>query len=256
MFKDYYLKLEGKRALVTGASSGIGFKTACFLAEQDCHVIAAARRLEKLNELKSLYPERITPVSKDLNLSSSLEEMGDRGFFDVDILVNNAGLALGKDLFEASSDSDIETMVQTNLLTALKIAKKCLHHMKKNKIGDIVNIASIASHEAYKGGVVYAATKHALLASSKALREETYGENIRIMTVSPGMVETEFSNVRFKGDLKKAKATYEGFNPLTSKDVAVQILNALRCPRHVNIDEILILSSDQAGATKVKRTFK
>ncbi len=250
--ESYYTNLKNKTALVTGASSGIGYKTASFLAEQGCRVFAVARRQERLLELKTKF-QNLTPITGDLNKESTLKEIEAAKAFNVDILINNAGLALGKDLLHEAQDEDIDTVIQTNLITALKIAKRCLFHMKKNGTGDIVNITSIASHEAYKGGVTYTASKHGLLAVSKALREETYGENIRVMSISPGMVETEFSEVRFKGDKEKAKKTYEGFTPLKSEDIAVQIINALRCPRHVNLDEIIILATDQAGATKINK---
>lgn len=252
-FSNYFTDINNKVALVTGASSGIGNTTACFLAEQGCKVFAVARRVDRLSELCELYPDKIIPISGDLNQAGFINELSEKGAFDVDILINNAGLALGKDLLHLSEDEDIDLMIQTNVSTALKIAKRCLYNMKEKEQGDIVNITSIASHEAYKCGVTYTASKHALLAVSKALREETYGENIRVMSISPGMVETEFSEVRFKGDKEKAKQTYEGFTPLKSEDISFQIVNALRCPRHVNLDEIIILATDQAGATKVKR---
>lgn len=251
--QNYLSALNGQTALITGASSGIGRKTAQLLAESGCQVFVTARRLDKLLELQSQYPENIKVLAGNLNSSQFLVELDEAGFFNVDILVNNAGLAIGKSHLVDSKDEDIETVIQTNVITAFKIAKKCLTSMKAQSVGDIVNITSIASHEAYAGGVVYAASKHALLAMGKALREETYGENIRVINISPGMVETEFSEVRFNGDKEKAKAAYKGFNPLKDIDIAYQVLHALRCPRHVNIDEIIVLATDQAGATKVKR---
>lgn len=253
MFENYLLDIKGKKALVTGASSGIGLRTASFLAEEQCQVVAVARRKDKLTSLQELYPNFVTIIDGDINSDETLSRIEEQSGFDVDILINNAGLALGKDLLNQSSDGDIELMIQTNLLSALKIVKRSLIKMKEKGEGDIVNLTSIASHEAYKGGVVYSASKHALLAVSKSLREETYGENIRVISISPGMVETEFSEVRFRGNLDKAKSTYEGFSPLKSEDIAFQILNALKCPRHVNLDEIIILSADQAGATKIKK---
>lgn len=254
-FSSNYLQpLEGKTALVTGASSGIGYKTACFLAEEGCHVLALARRSDKLDELKKQHPNLITPLVGDINDSKFRNQIEKDGHLKVDILINNAGLALGKELFEESKDDEIDTMMQTNVISTFKLTKTTLRHMKNQKSGDIVNITSIASHEAYKGGVTYAATKHALLAMSHALREETFGENIRIVSVSPGMVKTEFSEVRFRGDLEKAEQTYLGFKPLQAEDVAFQVLMALKCPRHVNLDEVIVLATDQAGATRLKKS--
>lgn len=251
--ENYLNSLEGKTALITGASSGIGRETARFLASHKCSVRAIARRAEKLSTLKEEFPEFITTFCGDINDNQFMSELKSKNIFDTDIFINNAGLALGRDLFHNSSDKDNELVIATNIQSAFKLAKYSLSHMLAKKTGDIVNITSIASHEAYAGGVVYAATKHALLAMGKALREETHGQNIRIINISPGLVETEFSKVRFKGDEEKAHNVYLGYTPLKAQDIAFQIVQALRLPRHVNLDEVLILATDQAGATKVAR---
>lgn len=251
---DNYLNdLKGLKVLVTGASSGIGHMTAHTLAGKGCQLFVTARREERLKALKSQNTENIQFLAGDLNNPSFFNELETNGYFDVDILINNAGLALGKEHFHLANNQDIETVINTNITSSFKVVRRCLEYMKKKQFGDIVNITSIASHESYEGGAVYAASKHALLSLGKALRQETYGENIRVINISPGMVETEFSEARFRGDKEKAKQVYEGFKPLTAYDIAYQIIHALSCPRHINLDEILVLATDQAGATKVKR---
>lgn len=248
-----YLKdLSGKKVLITGASSGIGRACSLFLAELGCEVIALARREERLKELVEINPSIKYEVGDitDLNFLSSLDA---KNLFDVDILINNAGLALDKINFEKSKDEDNEKVFATNLNAVFQITRRSLKKMLNNKEGDIVNICSISSHEAYCGGAVYCASKHALLAFGKALREETYGDNIRVISISPGLVNTEFSEVRFRGDKKKADEVYKGYKALDANDIAFQVVNALRCPRHVNLDEVIVLASDQAGATRINK---
>ncbi len=247
--KNYLNSLQGKSIVITGTSAGIGLATAQLLCEIGCSVTGISRR----NQSKKINSDNYKHLSGDLNDHAFLKSLFNDNIFNCDVFINNAGLALGKDHFINAKEEDIELVIQTNISTAFKIAQEALKKMKTRGEGDIVNICSIASHEAYAGGVVYCASKHALLAMGKALRAETYGENIRIINVSPGMVETEFSLVRFKGDAEKAKKTYEGFSPLNPEDIAYQIYNAISCPRHVNLDEIIILATDQSGATNVKR---
>lgn len=245
--------ITNKSFLITGISSGIGRACGEFLLEMGAKVYGVSRNKSVLKDLKTVYPN-FNYISGDLNQENTLEEMEVNNFFKIDVLINNAGMALGKDLFHETSDEDNDLVLQTNINSAFKVARRALGSMRVNGIGDIVNICSIASHEAYKGGVVYCASKHALLAMGKALRHETHGENIRVVNISPGMVETNFSKVRFRGDENKAKQVYEGFSPLTAEDVAFQIIQSILTPRNVNIDEIIILATDQAGATKVKKS--
>jgi len=248
------LSLKNKRIVVTGASSGIGFSTAKFLSDEGAKVTAVARREKNLKELQSYCPENIRFFAGDLNDPSFIEKLQSEDVFNTDVLINNAGLALGKDHFANVSNEQVDTMIQTNIASSFKIAHECLTLMQKNKCGDIINICSISSHEVYAGGAVYCATKHALLAFGKALRHETLGQNIRVMSVSPGMVDTEFSLVRFEGNKSKADEVYEKMTPLYAQDIAFQILHALKCPRHVNIDEILVMPTDQAGVANIIRT--
>ncbi len=256
-FKNYlessFSKFSKKSVFITGVTSGIGLETAKMLLELGLHVNGVSRRLERLESLKEAYP-KFSFVCGDINKEETVKELESKGFFRSDIFINNAGLALGKDQFEDSSASDNELVIQTNVTSAFNLTRLSLKEMRASGEGDIVNICSIASHEAYAGGVVYCATKHALLALGKALRHETHGDNIRVMSISPGMVETEFSEVRFKGDKKKAESVYAGMRSLTPKDVAFQIIQGLMTPRHVNLDEIIILAADQVGATKAKRS--
>ena len=245
-------KLENKTALITGATSGIGLACAHYLGQLGVKLSLVARRESKLLELQKLYSCKI--IIGDLNKETTIKRMNEDGFFSSDIVINNAGLALRKDSFVDISDEDMELVLQTNIHAAFKVAKYSIKEMMNRSSGDLINICSIASHEAYSGGAVYCASKHALLSLGKALREETYGQNIRVINVSPGLVQTEFSNVRFKGDEQKAAKVYEGMSPLQPQDIAWQIVNALQTPRHVNLDEIIILATDQAGATKVKRS--
>ncbi len=243
--------LNNKSALITGASSGIGLACAHYLGQHGVKLKLVARREAKLKELCALYSCEY--VCGDLNDASTLKEIKNKGFFSSDIVINNAGLALGKDDFAQITDEDMDQVIHTNIQAAFKIAKYSIKEMTDRSSGDLINICSIASHEAYKGGAVYCASKHALLALGKSLREETFGQNIRIISISPGLVETEFSKVRFKRDEEKASKVYTGMVPLLPEDIAWQIVHALQTPRHVNIDEIIVLATDQAGATKVKR---
>lgn len=248
--------IEGRKALITGASSGIGFATACLLASKGVKIYAVARREEKLQELARLIKEHSKSechfLVGNITDSSFVETMRANKFFDVDILVNNAGLAIGKDEVANSDVNDWKLMIDTNITAAFRMIREALVFMKKHG-GDIVNVASIAGHESYAHGAVYCASKHALLSFAEALRKETYGQDIRVMNLSPGMVQTEFSQVRFKGDKSKADSVYKGMNPLTPNDMAAHIAYMLTRPRHVCVDEILTLATDQGSATTVFR---
>jgi 3-hydroxy acid dehydrogenase/malonic semialdehyde reductase len=171
----------------------------------------------------------------------------------LEVLINNAGLALGRDRVENSHFADWEVMINTNITASFRLAHAVVPWMLKAGKGDIINLCSVAGHYTYPGGAVYCATKHAVLAFTRVLREETCGRNIRVMQLSPGMVNTEFSRVRFKGDHLAADATYKNMSPLLPEDIARMITFMLEQPRHVVIDEIITMPTDQGSPTTVLR---
>jgi NADP-dependent 3-hydroxy acid dehydrogenase YdfG len=244
--------LKNRSVLITGASSGIGKAIASALSEQGACLKLVARREDRLKDLKAQLGGDIEYIVGDITETSTLKVMKQAGFFDVDICINNAGLASGLSHYYNSLEDDINMMLDLNIKAVFQITRKCLPYLKQHG-GDILNISSVAGHESYANGAVYCATKHAIKAFSQALRKETYGEDIRVMMLSPGMVETEFSIVRFKGDKDKADKVYQGLRPLTPEDMAQHVLYMLTRPRHVNIDDLLCLSTDQASATIAKR---
>lgn len=250
--------LGGKTALITGASSGIGLAVAARLALEGCHLHLVARRKERLFELKQellhLNPHiTIKNHVIDLTEESSLYELENQGAFDVDLLINNAGLAKGFAKIAESEGSDWKQMLTTNVEAAFAISQRVAQKMIAKKSGDIVALSSVAAHTSYENGAVYCATKHALRAFHEALRLETLEHGIRVMMVSPGMVETEFSLVRFSGDEKRAQAVYQGVAALDAGDVAESILFAVRQPRHINIDDLVIKPQQQGNPWKVAR---
>lgn len=245
--------LKDKRVLITGASAGIGEAVALKLAEAGAEVFLVARRGERLKELEEKIGSRAHVLVADVNdeqLPQLLEKFTGK---KVDILINNAGLALGRDKVEAAQWGDFEAMIHTNVLANFRVAHTLVPWMLARGGGDIINLCSIAGHYTYPGGAVYCATKHAVLAFTRALREETAGRNLRVMQISPGMVETEFSAVRFKGDESLSGSVYKGMTPLVAQDIAEMMLFMLTRPRHVVIDEIITMPQDQGSATTVVR---
>jgi len=253
--------LSSKRALITGASSGIGEAMAYSLASRGCEVFLLARRKDKLelikNKIRELHPmgrcHILSKDVKDADLGEVLEEVTKK---NLDILINNAGLALGKEKVIQSDIRDWEEMIATNMMANFKLVHLILPWMRERGTGDIINLCSVAGHYTYPGGAVYCATKHAVKAFTRVLREETCGENIRVMQISPGMVETEFSTVRFKGDKEASKKVYEGMTPLSPDDIARMMIFMLESPRHVVIDEIITMPQEQGSPTTVVRRSK
>lgn len=246
--------LKNSTILITGASSGIGRATAITLSKYADHLILLARSEDKLKKLKeelshvakvTLIPASVT----DPEIEQKIKSVTNR----VDILINNAGLALGKDPVAELKLSDMNEMIETNIKGNFNISRIVLPMMLKNGGGDIINLCSIAGHYAYMGGAVYCATKHAVRAFTRAMREETCGKNIRVMEISPGMVETNFSVTRFEGDKSKADAVYHGMTPLTGEDIADMMEFMLTRPRHVVIDEIITMPEAQGSPTTVSR---
>lgn len=243
--------LKGKRVLITGASSGIGRATAFALGREGAELFLVARRKEKLLEIQKEIGGHI--LVQDVNGKDILPKLENFTNKKIDVLINNAGLALGRDKIESAAWSDLESMIETNVTANFRIAHAVVSWMIQNNGGDIINLCSIAGHYTYPGGAVYCATKHAVLAFTRALREETAGKNMRVMQISPGMVDTEFSTVRFKGDQNLADTVYKGMKPLTGEDIAEMMVFMLTRPRHVVIDEIITMPEAQGSPTTVVR---
>ena len=249
--------LAGQSALVTGASSGIGLATACQLAQLGVHLKLVARRSERLEAIKAglqaRFPDvRVELLIADLADPASWERLAEAGFYEVDILINNAGVAKGRDPVASARWEDWQPMLDLDINAALEIVRRVVPGMLARGQGDIVCLGSAAGQIPYAGGSVYCAAKHALRAFCQVLRRETCGQNLRVILVSPGMVETEFSAVRL-GSATAAKAIYAGMDPLTPAEVAHQILLSLQQPRHINWDELLLMATAQGGVEKVVR---
>jgi NADP-dependent 3-hydroxy acid dehydrogenase YdfG len=241
--------LEGKSAIVTGASSGIGAAIARALVAAGARVAVGARRVERLEALgaaQALELDVTDPKSTSGFVDSALRELG-----GLDILVNNAGLALGRDRFWDSSEEDDATVIETNVLGLLRMTRLCVQHIRDG--GHIVNVGSIAGRQAYENAAVYVASKFAVRGFTYALREDLLGRPIRLTLVDPGLVESEFSTVRFRGDAQQAKQVYERVEPLTPDDIAECVVFALTRPLHVNVDEIVIKALAQASPARIVR---
>ncbi len=255
-------KLDGKLALVTGASAGIGEATARALAAEGARVILAARRKERLErigaELAAAHGEGccatlVVDVRDRADVADAMEKLRGAGWDRVDILVNNAGLAAGLDPIHEGKFENWDRMIDTNLKGLLNVSRYVVPGMVERGAGHIVNIGSIAGREVYPNGNVYCATKHAVRALNKAFRIDLLGTGIRVTTVDPGLVWTEFSYVRFEWDKEQAEKPYEGMTPLRAEDIADAVLWAVTRPPHVNIEEILVMPTDQASAVHVHR---
>jgi 3-hydroxy acid dehydrogenase/malonic semialdehyde reductase len=245
------LSLKGKLVLITGGSSGIGRSTAIKMAELGADVLAVARRMDRLKELTKVSTS-IKPIKQDLlqPLDVLRAELQGR---TIDILVNNAGLALGREGIQSAKEEDWNTMIDTNIKALISVTQLVLPKMIEKGAGDIVNLGSIAGYFAYAGGSVYNATKFAVRAMTEAWRQDLSGKGIRVIGIHPGMVETEFSLVRLEGDAEKAKKVYAGMDPLTADDIADSIIWSVTRPRHVNIQSMVIMPTDQASINMVHR---
>ena len=239
-----------KTAVITGASSGIGEATAVRLGDEGFEVVLGARRLDKLEEVARRCEG--TAVSLDVTDRASVEAFASR-VEHVDVLVNNAGLASGLQPVDELDPQRVEVMWDTNVMGLLRVTQALLSKLESEGGGHIVNLGSIAGFETYPGGGGYTATKHAVRALTKTMRIDLLGRPIRITEISPGLVETEFSVVRFDGDEGKADKVYEGITPLTGEDIADCIAWAVTRPPHVDIDEIVVRPIAQANATMVAR---
>jgi len=237
-------------AVVTGASSGIGAATARHLAKAGFHVVAGARRTDRLEALVAEFGGKARRL--DVADPASVAAFCDPLPGEVAVLVNNAGGALGLEPLAQARDEDWEAMVSSNVLGLMRMTRALLPRLVAGR-GHIVNVTSIAPREPYPNGAGYIAAKAAARGATQALRLELNGTPVRVTDIAPGMVETEFSEVRFFGDAERAKAVYDGMTPLVADDVADAIVWAATRPWHVNIDEIVLKPIAQASTTKVAR---
>jgi 3-hydroxy acid dehydrogenase / malonic semialdehyde reductase len=249
-----------KIALITGATSGIGKAIAQILALNGYDLILTGRREELLNNLsesirKETESEVIT-LCFDVRDLSQVEKAIDSltgKWKNVDLLINNAGLAVGLEPVNSGVVDDWERMIDTNVKGLLYVSRKISSQMVARESGHIINLSSIAGREVYANGAVYCGSKHAVEAITKAMRIELLPFGIKVSSISPGMVDTEFSTVRFKGDKERADNVYKGLTPLYAQDIAEAILFMATRPKHVNIDELVIKPTDQASARDYRR---
>jgi hypothetical protein len=235
--------LEGKRAIVTGASSGIGAATVQALRAEGAQVVTGSRREGNLDV--------IDPASSARFVESALAELG-----GLDILVNSAGLALGRVPFWDASEEDERQVIETNVLGLMRMTRLCVEHLIASGAGHIVNLGSVAGIWSYASGSSYVASKFAVHGYTRALRDDLHGKPVRVTNVAPGMVETDFSRVRFHGDEAKAEAVYSNValgGPLRPEDIADCIVFALTRPPNVNLDEIVVMALAQTSGANILR---
>lgn len=250
-------RLEQKFAVITGATAGIGKAAASLFAQSGCHLALTGRREERLREFKAAL-EREYSIEVEVGAFDIRDIESCRTFVDglsrqVDILLNNAGLAVGTDAIFEGNMNDWETMIDTNIKGLLAMTRFITPGMKERNTGHVINLSSTAGHETYQGGSVYCASKHAVKAITEATKKDLHGSKVRVSMISPGLVETEFSVVRFKGDKNKANNVYEGIQPLTAQDIAEIIHFVASRPPHVNIMDTIIYPVNQSSATMVHR---
>ena len=257
-----YPRLKGKTVLITGASSGIGYSCARYFARSGCNLVLGARRTDRLEDLKKQILKESKDSIKihldalDVTLTESVTKFtaGIPSGTEIDILVNNAGLALGKCDVQDTSDDYLDRMLDTNVKGVVKMIRAIVPGMIKRNKGHIINISSVAGIESYKGGSVYCGSKHAVQAINKALLKElTPYPGIRVCSICPGLVETEFGLVRFEGQESKAKEAYKGMQPLLGDDIADTILFVASRPDHVQIADMLIFPTNQGSSEVVHR---
>jgi NADP-dependent 3-hydroxy acid dehydrogenase YdfG len=241
-----------RTAVVTGASSGIGRATALALSGAGYDLIVGARRGDRLAEVATATGGEAIPL--DVTNTQSIAAFAEACPARVDVLVNNAGGALGLDTIENGSDDDWIRMWETNVLGVARLTRALLPALRRAPVGHIVMLGSTAGFETYAGGAGYTSSKHALRALTRTLRLELLGEPIRITEIAPGMVETEFSVVRFSGDQERARSVYRGLDPLVAEDIAECVLFAVSRPAHVDIDEIVVRPVRQATSSAVFRS--
>ena len=248
--------LKGRLALITGATAGIGEATANRLADAGCSLILTGRREERLSALKNTLSKKVEvqTLAFDVSDRAACEKaLSSIDHEKIDILINNAGLAKGVEPIPSAKIDDWEEMIDTNVLGLLVMTRQILPSMMNRKRGDIINIGSVAGRWSYPGGGVYCATKAAVRAITEGLRMDVMGTGVRVTNIAPGMIETEFSDVRL-GSKEAARKVYQGMTPLSAHDIADAITWCLSRPAHVNVQEMIIFPTDQAGVGYVHRT--
>ena len=255
--------LNGKITFITGASSGIGKACAEVFAKEKSHLILSARRIERLkslaNKLEKAHGIKVKCVQLDVRNYDEVKRMIDsldNNWKKIDILINNAGLSRGLDKIHEGKKEDWDEMIDTNVKGLAYVTRHVLPLMVNRKKGHIINIGSTAGHDVYPAGNVYAATKFAVKALSQSTRYDVLDKGIKVTSVDPGMVETEFSLVRFRGDKERAKKVYTGIKPLSPKDVAETVLFCATRPQNVNINQVILTPLAQASSTQLIRKEK
>lgn len=257
--------LGEKAVFITGASAGIGAACAQAFAKHGATLILTARRKDKLETVakacaaEGLSEKKIHTFTLDVRNREQVFEQVEtilKKIPKIDILLNNAGLALGTEKLFEGTPTDWDTMIDTNVKGLLYVTRALLPHFLKQNAGHIIQLGSIAGHETYPGGAVYCATKAAVHALNTGLLMDLVDTPIRVSSIDPGMVETEFSMVRFRGNTERAKKVYENFRPLSASDIAQTVLFVASCPAHMNIREMIVLPTHQASAQVVHRKGK
>ncbi len=247
-----------KTILITGATSGIGLAVAKKLANSKNNLILCGRRQHKLDEISNELSKitNVLPLCFDVSnkkeVNKVLENLSDE-FSSIDILINNAGNAHGLDTIQDGSLDDWDNMIDSNVKGLLYVSRVIMPKMIENQNGHIINIGSLAGREVYEKGNIYCATKHAVNAISKAMRIDLNKTGIKVSEINPGLVETDFSNVRFKGDSDKAEKVYQGYKALQADDIADIIEFVINRPSHVNIADILVLPQAQASSSIIDK---
>jgi len=252
--------LTNKTVLITGASSGIGAACAHIFAEAGAQIILSARRESKLRALSDTLQQKYQAQTHRLALnvqnaeaiSTAIQSLPAK-WSDIDVLINNAGLSRGLDKQHEASLQDWEEMIDTNIKGLLYMTRAIAPGMVKRNAGHVINIGSIAARYTYPGGSVYCATKAAVKVLTEGLKIDLLGTPVRVTNIEPGLVETEFSDVRFRGDTERAKSVYSGMTALTPHDIAESIFFAATRPPHVNISEIYLIPTDQSSGTLIHR---
>jgi len=254
------ISMRGKTVFITGASAGIGWACAEAFAVIGAKLILTARRVDRLKDLsdklKEKYSTDLLFFKFDVRNRREAEKLIDSlpdNFKNIDVLVNNAGLALGTDKIQDGNPEQWDILIDTNIKGLLYISKAIIPCMVERGSGHVINISSIAGHQVYAGGNIYCATKYAVDAITKAMQIDLVDTQIRVTAISPGMVETEFSLVRFEGDSEKAKNVYKGIQVLTPEDVADAVVYCATRPLHVNINDLIIMSTNQASTYAIHK---